>query len=329
MIAPASARAPSKTDDWLANLPISFFAIVMSLTGLTIASHKLEQTLGLHSTLSTLLFWLSAAIYVLIVFAYLAKMALHPASVTWEWAHPVRISFFPSSSISALLLSIAALNIDQTLSLILWVLGAGMHFLFIVVVITKWINNSRYQVEHLNPVWFLPVVGSILVPIAGLHHAPADISWFFFSVGIVFGIMFLGMVINRLIFYPMLADPLKPTLFILIAPPAVGFIAWSKLIGDLDPFGRILFFSAFFFFILVSSQLVKLIRRPFVFTFWAMAFPVAALTISSFLMAEMSGALVYLWIAYGLYAILAGIILLLAIRTLVAMARGEIFVQEK
>ena len=38
-----------------------------------------------------------------------------------------------------------------------------------------------------NP-WFIPVVGNIIVPIAGVDDAPAEVSWFFFSFGLIFWI---------------------------------------------------------------------------------------------------------------------------------------------
>ena len=328
MTSPSASGADPEPIDPLAHFPVSFFAVVMGLAGLTIASHKLEASLGLDGTLSTTLFWVSVAVYVVIAAAYLAKAVLRTSAIAEEWAHPVRIAFFPAISIGIILLSIAALNINTGLSQVLWIAGAALHFVFTVMVITAWINHSRYEVPHLNPAWFIPVVGNMLIPIAGIHHAPADISWFFYSLGLLFWLVLLSIVFNRLIFHNPLPARLMPTLFILIAPPAVGFISWSVLTGGLDAFGRILFFSALFFLVLMLPQLGKLMRLPFALSWWAYTFPLAALTIANFVMAERSDAAIYRWIGFGLYGVLALVIVALVVKTLTEMRHGRICVPE-
>lgn len=300
----------------------------MGLSGLAIATHKLEAAAGLGGTAGTVLFWTAGAVYAAILGVYLVKMLLKPAAVAAEWRHPVRIAFFPASSIGLILMSIAALGVAPGLSFWLWLAGSVLHFAFTIMVITAWIDHSRYEVVHLNPAWFIPVVGNILVPIAGIRHAPADVSWLFFSVGLLFWLVLLTVVVNRLIFHSPLPARLMPTLFILIAPPAVGFISWTALSGGVDSLGRILFFSAIFFFLMMLPQLGKFARLPFTLSWWAYSFPLAALTIAQFAMAEKGGVDFYRWVGFGLYGLLALLIAALAVRTVVAMIRGEICVAE-
>ena len=211
----------------------------------------------------------------------------------------------------------------------LWIVGAALHFVFTVMVITAWINHSRYEVLHLNPAWFIPVVGNIIVPIAGVHFAPVDISWFFFSFGLLFWLVLLTVVINRLIFHAPLPARLMPTLFILIAPPAVGFLSWTILNGGVDGFGKLLFFSGGFFFILMLPQLGKFAKLPFALSWWATSFPIAALTLAQFTMGQQSGNSFYLGTGYVLYALLVLVIITLVYKTITAMMRGEVCVPEK
>lgn len=312
----------------LANFPVSFFSVVMGLAGLTIATQKLEAATGSGPLASETLFFGSAAIYLAIAVVYLIKLVIRSKAVAAEWAHPVRIAFFPAMSIALILLSVAALHFDRTLSFWLWLSGAVLHFVYTVMVITSWINHSRYEVVHLNPAWFIPVVGNVLVPIAGVQHAPADVSWLYFSIGVLFWLVLLTVVVNRLIFHHPIPAKLTPTLFILIAPPAAGFIAWTMLVGTIDPAGRIMFFAGVFFFVLMIPQLGKFARVPFALSWWAYSFPLAALTIAQFVMAERGGIEFYRWVGYGLYVLLALVISGLLIRTLIAMVRGEICVAE-
>lgn len=314
--------------DWLTYFPVSFFAVIMGLAGLTIATHRLEAVLELGTLASSLMFWFTVAIYVVIFSIYAHKFINRRSAVMAEWAHPVRIAFFPTMSIGLILLSVAAISINQDLSAGLWFVGTALHFVFTVMVITAWIDHSRYEVIHLSPAWFIPVVGNVVIPIAGVRYMPVDVSWFFFTLGLVFWVVLLTVVINRLIFHAPLPGRLMPTLFILVAPPAVGFLSWTILNGGVDAFGRVLFFAALVFFVLLLPQVGKFLQLPFALSWWATSFPLAALTLSQFVMAEQTGQVFYQWAGFALYILLVATIVGLAIKTIIAMIRGEICVPE-
>ncbi len=70
-------------------------------------------------------------------------------------------------------------------------------------------------------------------------------------------------IFNRIIFHMPLPVKLLPTLFILIAPPAVGFLSYINLTGELDAFAHVLYNFALFLTILLLSQLPRFARLPF------------------------------------------------------------------
>ena len=308
----------------LRDMPVSFFATVMGLSGLTIAAHKVETALGWQNGASLSLLAASGAVFAVLAFFYVHKILVHGHAVAEEWAHPVRISFFPTISIALILLATAALPVHVGLSKALWVAGAALHMTLTLLVMTSWINHSRYEVIHTNPAWFIPVVGNIIVPIAGITHAPADLSWFFFSVGLLFWLVLLTIVLYRLIFHNPLPGRLVPTMFILLAPPSVGFVAWTVLSGTVDPFGRILYFSAAFMFLLMLPQLPKFSRLSFTLSWWAYSFPLAAFTIATLVMAERTHAPFYHWAGLTLFWVLSAVIAGLSVRTAIAIVRHEI-----
>ena len=67
-----------------------------------------------------------------------------------------------------------------------WIVGVTVHLVFTLYVMSVWIHHEGLEVHHINPAWFIPVVGNVLVPIAGTHLGYTETSWFFFSIGIVF-----------------------------------------------------------------------------------------------------------------------------------------------
>ncbi|AWK84960.1 SLAC1 anion channel family protein [Azospirillum thermophilum] len=326
---PAAAAARPVSDHGaepfsrLGEFPVSFFSAVMGLSGLTAATQRMEAAHGLPAGAGTALFALTAAVFLLLSATYLCKVIRHPEAVRAEWSHPVRICFFPTISISAILLATAAQGVDAGLSFGLWAAGAAAHLVLTVLVITAWINHARYEIAHLNPAWFIPVVGNVLVPIAGVHHAPPDLSWFFFAVGLLFWIVLLTIVMYRLIFHSPLPGRMVPTLFILLAPPSAGFISYVALTGGIDPFGRLLYFWAVFFFLLLLPQLGRFSRLPFTLSWWAYSFPLAAFTIATSQMAGLAGSRVYAAAGTGLYGLLVLVVGGLAIRTLAGVRRGE------
>lgn len=171
------------------------------------------------------------------------------------------------------------------------------------------------------------MVGNILVPIAGVHHAPIDISWFFFSIGLFFWPILTAIIFNRLIFHGSLPDRFMPTLFIFIAPPAVGFISWFGLVGEVDAFARVLYFIGLFFTLLLASQIRYFTRLKFFLSWWAYSFPIAAITIATLLMAKETGLAFYTWLGAGLLGVLTLVVVVLVGRTAFAVTRKEICVE--
>lgn len=130
-----------------------------------------------------------------------------------------------------------------------------------------------------------------------------------------------------MIFHHPLPDKLLPTLFILIAPPAVGFISYLKLAGGLDGFGRLLYFSALFLTLLLFLQIPRFVRLPFYLSWWAYSFPLAALTVATLAMHDVTGLPVYGFLAWLLLGILYAVVVYLIARTLHAIVRHQICVE--
>jgi tellurite resistance protein len=312
----------------LENFPISFFSIIMGLSGLAIAWGKAQSVLGFDYHINTALVGITSLVFVILLVLYGVKIFKYPSSVASELAHPVKLSFFPSISISFLLLSIAYLDVNKDVSRILWMVGIALHLPFTLYIINTWMHREHFKVNHINPAWFIPAVGNMLVPIAGVVHGYIDISWFFFSIGFMFWVVLMTIFFNRVLFHNPMDDHLLPTLFILIAPPAVGFIAYMRLNGGMDNLTHFLYFSALFLTILLLSQARRFIRLPFFLSWWAYTFPLAAITIASLAFYEKKENDFYLWLAMGLLGLVSIIVLITIFKTFKAIAKHGICVPE-
>ena len=170
--------------------------------------------------------------------------------------------------------------------------------------------------EHSNPAWFIPIVGNIVVPIVGVHHAPVELSWFFFSVGIIFWVVVKAILVNRIIFHTPLQERLIPTLFIFIAPPAVGFISYLALNNqEMNQFAMVLYFFGLAMTLLMLVSAGKFMKLSFALSWWAFTFPLAAMAIASYKMAHISSHEIYFYIAVAIHLFLLFIVLLFLVKT--------------
>jgi len=265
---------------------------------------------------------------VVLLMLYATKLVKHRPAVLTELRHPIRLSFFPTISIAMVLLSIGYLHHAPAVSHGLWLAGATAHLLFTLYVMNSWLNHEHFQIQHMNPAWFIPVVGNILVPIAGVTHGYQEVSWFFFSVGLLFWLLLFTIILYRVIFHQPLPQKLLPTLFILIAPPAVGFVSYVKLTGGVDVFARVLFYSALFVTLLLFTQAQRFTRLKFFLSWWAYSFPLAAITIAALVMYQHLQQPFLYGLGWVLLIVLSVVLLILVGRTSLAIKRGEICVQE-
>jgi len=228
-----------------------------------------------------------------------------------------------------LVLSVVLLERDMTLSFYSWAVGTALQFVASIVIIAAWIQHDRFRIEHMTPGWFIPIVGSVIIPIAGVKHGYPELSWFFFSVGIIYWLILLVIVLYRMFFHAPIAERLMPTLFILFAPPAIGFIAYVRLTGGgIDAFGRVLYYFSLFMFMLVLYQLPKLLKIRFYISWWAYSFPMAAKTLASFLMLSLINNWFLSFVTWFELAFLTLIIIVLTIKTIKAISLGEICVED-
>jgi tellurite resistance protein len=309
----------------LPHVPVTLFTVVMGLSGFTLALRAGETSLGLTHLLSGAAHGLTMVVLAAVSLAYLAKGIRHPAEVVAEWRHPVKLAFFPAISISLVLVSIIMLAPAPGIARALWLMAIPVQLILTLAVVSGWISARAFQHGHLSPAWFIPAVGNVIVAIAGVPLGYIEISWFFVSVGLIFWVVLLTLVMNRLIFHDPLPERLQPSLVILIAPPAVGYLAWVELAGGVDAFARVLLNGAYFFVLIVALQLPRLLRLPFSLAFWALSFPLAAVTSASFAHAEAAGSAGHRVIGVVLLGVLCVIIAGLVWRTLRALREDAIF----
>ncbi len=323
-----SNNSPINKTSCIEHMPISIFTVVLGFSGLTLAWHKAREIIVVPPAITDFLRFFSTSVFVFLLVAYTRKSLSFADAVHNEIKHPIRINFFATISISTLLLATSWFHSTPQTATVLWFIGTVLHLLITIRIINSWIYHSHYEVKHANPSWFIPVVGNIIIPILGVKVAPLELSWLFFSIGIFFWLVLLTIILNRIFFYEPLPARLTPTIFILLAPPSIGFIAWTNLVGHLDAFAHLLYYVALFFALLLGGKTTYFLRLQFSLSAWAYSFPLAAFTMATFQMAKLSELTIFSWLGCLLLATATLVSISLAIRTLIAVKRNEICLPE-
>jgi len=297
------------------HFPIPMFAVAMGLAGLSLLLKKASGmgVIAWPVTFGVLSF--ATVAYSLIVLCYGYKIIRYFSAVQQEWQNPIRISFFPVISITLLLLSGSFFDINRDVSYLLFCIGVSLQFILSMAIINSWINNPRYEVTHTTPAWFIPVVGNVVVPVVGVDHGMMSVSWLFFAWGVIFWGILLIIVFHRLLFHPPLPQKLLPTLFILLAPPSVSFLAYLKLSGGFND--------------MAVTQIKRMLAIQFSLVWWAYTFPLSAFTVSLLTMHEITGQDLFFYAGYAGCYLSLGVVGGLTVRTLIALISGKIMIPEQ
>jgi len=260
----------------LARQSVANFAWVMGLGGLANAYAGAHAVFGLPLWCSQVLLGLSSALFALLVVTHVAKALLHFDAVRAEFNHAVRSSFFPAASVATVVVAIGLRPYNEPLARALWCLGAAAHFALALTLIRRWLLAAQDK-SVMTPAWFIPVVGNILLPVGGAPLGFVHASWFFFSVGLVLWLVFFTIAMHRVLFFAPMSERSIPTLFILLAPPSIGFAAYTALeatqVGQVGLLATVLYNLALFIAILLATLVPRITHGPFFLSWWAMTFP--------------------------------------------------------
>ena len=121
-----------------------------------------------------------------------------------------------------------------------------------------------------------------------------------------------------------LAPALTPSLMILVAPFAVGFLAYVNIVGGIDRFAALLLYFALFMFAVVAP---KVFRRGIGLSaaWWAIGFPMAALVNAALKYAAFRASAPHGVLAAVLLGLLSLALATLTVRTLRSALDGTLF----
>ncbi|MEV6374877.1 hypothetical protein [Micromonospora musae] len=306
-------------------IPPNFFSIPFGLAGLGNAWVVAGRDGHVPAEIGNALLALAALTWIVVLVAYAAYALPRPRTFVHDMVDPVTGAFVSLAVITPLLLAAQGVAPHNR--------GVGRIlvdiFLILTVLYGGWITGQwiygRLDIDQIHPGYFLPTVAGGFIAATAAHivgqHTLADVM---FGLALICWLVLGSLIMNRLFTRPQLPAPLVPTLAIEIAPSAVAGIAlFARNGGEIDVW--VMLISGYgLLLVLAQIRLLPLyLRLHFAPSFWAFTFSWAAVaTVALHWISDGKppGHRVYAYLLLAAITILIGGI---AVRSIVAAARGR------
>lgn len=264
-------------------------------------------------------------VFIALVAGYLTKWVKYPAAVKAEFNHPISGNFFGTVTIALLLLSAVVGSASTLISQGLWMLGSLLTMILAAIVLSRLLSGNQ-ESQYAVPAWLIPGVAALDIAVTGAHMPMAwayEFNLFAMAVGSVIALVFFTRIFSRLVHEPVMAKGMTPSLMILIAPFEVGFLAYTNFFGSVDYFASVLFYFGLFLFGVLAFKVFRQ-AAPFSPAWWAISFPIAALSNAALKYADAKGGVILEAIAYLILAFLTIALAVLTVKTLKILFNGKL-----
>lgn len=267
----------------LKHLAPAWFSTVMGLAGLSLAWHAAVPVLGDGASAAAVVIGALAALaFVALLAASALRLRRHPQAWHDDLKHPVRhvaVAAMPVALILLVTTAVAA-GLQGPALVLLWWAGTLAQLAVTVWILARWWRGPSaggLAWATLTPALFIPVVGHVLVPLAGVPLGQAAWSAAQFGIGALFWPVVLVLLLVRIAQQGLWPDRLLPSTFILVAPPAAVGLALLRF-GAPVLVAWALWGVALAALLWVATLLRRIGNQPFGLGHWHMAFPLAAFT---------------------------------------------------
>ena len=309
-----------------------WFAIAMGLCGLSLAWSRAVPSLGeLAGAIALAVGALALAVFVVLGGLSLLRLQRHPEAVVEDLRHPIRHAFVAAIPASVVLLATVATTLTgpSRLALAVWMLGAVAQFAVTVWVMARWLKGNReggFVWAGITPVLFIPIVGNVLTPLAGVALGQPEWSAAQFGVGVVLWPVTLMLLAVRLGQIGLWPDRMLAATFITVAPPSVIGLGVLQL-GAPPLLGWALWGLGLFFLCWSATLFKRVVAQPFSIAFWGLSFPLAAFTALTLRLSE-NAAPAFAHLGVVVLALTSIVIAALVLGTVQGLRRGSLLVAE-
>ena len=334
------------------NFAPSWFASVMGTGILAITSLFYSTYLPLLKDLASVLFYFNVTLFFILLIPWILRWILFRKEALADLEHPVASNFYATIAIAMLVLAANFIIIGNNMQMgeIFWFIGTFFTLFFGVLTPYLMFRGEHVKLDHINPAWFIPPVGLIVIPIAGGLLLPrfsgvtlefvVFLNYLGWGAGFFIYLSLLAICMYRFIIHHPMPNTLAPTIWINLGPIGAGTVALINLARN-SPF--ITMKESFFVFglifwgfgiwwvimaIMMTIHYVRSLKLPYAMSWWAFTFPLGAYVAASHSMANIFNIELIDFIGFALYLLLLLLWTLTLTKTMVNTYHGTVFKSE-
>jgi len=338
--------------DTIKNFTPSWFASVMGTGIFAITSLFYSQYFLPLKALAHLLAYFNTILFFFLLIPWLLRWIFFRKEAFQDLYDPIISNFYATIGVAMLVLASNFIVIigNLTIGILFWFVGAIVTLFFGIVTPLIMFNGEHVKIDHINPAWFIPPVGLIVIPIAGsliiphfsgfLQELILFINYFGWGSGFFIYMSLSAICVYRFILHRPLSNTLAPTIWINLGPIGAGTIALVNLVKN-SPF--ISFKEPFFIFgllfwgfgiwwvliaIIITLIYIRKLRLPYSMAWWAFTFPLGAYVAASHSISSVFKIGLINYIGFGLYWLLMFFWVITLIKTAINAYHGRLFKKE-
>ena len=306
----------------------AWFASVMGTGILAITSFYYSSYLSVLSQFAFALFYFNVALFFILLLPWSLRWIMFTKDAMADLEHPVTSNFYATMGIGMLILAANFILLEKSVVLgkIFWLLGTSFTIFFGLVTPYIMFKGDHVKLDHINPAWFIPPVGLIVIPVSGGLLIPhfsgffqefvIFINYFGWGAGFFIFISLMAICFYRFILHNPLPNTLAPTIWINLGPIGAGTVSLINLVKNStfitvkEPFfvfGLIFWGFGIWWVLMAIFMTIHYIKRlelPYAMSWWGFTFPLGAYVAASHIVSLTFGLKLIDYIGFSLFWLL-------------------------
>lgn len=320
-----------------------WFALVMGYSGWSLAWHRAGPFFGeAADVVSAVVGVLAALVLAVLLVASVMRAWRYPEALMEDLKHPVRHAFVAAVPVGTMLVATVGVALMGPSPLLeaLWWVGSVGQLVATWWVLGRWLapvaapapgTPPALMWPSVTPVLFIPVVGNVVAPLAGVGLGHEVWSVMQMAIGVFFWPVVMALLVARRVGHSPLPDRILPSWFISLAPPSVIGLSLVQFEAPLLWVQAIWGIAAFVLMWLLPL-FKRVVAQPFSVPFWALSFPLAAFTSLTLRLAQamagQAGGAVMHALAVLLLALTSVLLVWLSLSTVRGLRNGSMLAPE-
>ena len=307
-------------------LPVGLFGSVMGLSGLALSARA--AAVALPGTVRAPAYFtepwgaLGAIAFAVLLPAYVLKWIRYPADARAEFVDPARLGWCATLPVGMTLLAGAISPYLTAFADALWCSAVALLLIFQVLGFVRLLQGG-IDLAQVNGSWMILFIGGIVVPGGGLALGHEEVARALFGLSAAATPFVMGLIFFRVVVGPPLPEGARPGWFIFIVPPSLIYAHGLTFYGDLAVLDNLFFFATMLTVALLAYAR-GFLRWPFSATWWAFTFPLDAYAFAAARYAQGHPTTLWKGAAGAALAAATLAVTIVLVKTLVALARGEL-----